>query len=98
MAADSTTAVRTAYLEGRPIAALARDHGVSRGAIRTGGLVAGAIVGTSSTDIAPAASDQRGTAEQIGLAGGEDTCQPVDRVTPTLIREGWDSPREDRLA
>lgn len=27
--------MRTAYLEGRPIAALARDHGVSRGAIRT---------------------------------------------------------------
>ncbi|MFE4698719.1 resolvase [Streptomyces sp. NPDC056738] len=28
--------MRTAYLEGRSIAALARDHGVSRGAIRTG--------------------------------------------------------------
>ncbi|WP_432013550.1 resolvase [Streptomyces cucumeris] len=27
--------MRTAYLEGRPIAALARDHEVSRGAIRT---------------------------------------------------------------
>ncbi|MFD7721651.1 hypothetical protein ACFV6K_38440, partial [Streptomyces sp. NPDC059814] len=27
--------VRTAYLEGRSIAALARDHQVSRGAIRT---------------------------------------------------------------
>ncbi|MEW2624717.1 resolvase [Streptomyces sp. NPDC048106] len=27
--------MRTAYLEGRSIAALARDHGVSRGAIRT---------------------------------------------------------------
>ncbi|MFJ7298168.1 recombinase family protein [Streptomyces collinus] len=33
--AGKTTAVRTAYLEGRSIAALARDHGVSRGAIRT---------------------------------------------------------------
>jgi transposase-like protein len=33
--ADKTTDVRTAYLEGRSIAALARDHGVSRGAIRT---------------------------------------------------------------
>ncbi|MFE4628166.1 resolvase [Streptomyces mirabilis] len=33
--ADKTDAVRTAYLEGRSIAALARDHGVSRGAIRT---------------------------------------------------------------
>ena len=32
---DKTDAVRTAYLEGRSIAALARDHGVSRGAIRT---------------------------------------------------------------
>ncbi|MFH8983372.1 recombinase family protein [Streptomyces varsoviensis] len=35
VAAARTEAVRTAYLEGRPIAALARDHGVSRGAIRT---------------------------------------------------------------
>lgn len=34
MAAAKTDAVRTAYLEGRSIAALARDHGV-RGAIRT---------------------------------------------------------------
>ncbi|MFJ2102844.1 recombinase family protein [Streptomyces anulatus] len=33
--ADKTDDVRTAYLEGRSIAALARDHGVSRGAIRT---------------------------------------------------------------
>ncbi|MEW1605645.1 hypothetical protein [Streptomyces sp. NPDC093808] len=35
VAAEKTEAVRTAYLEGRSIAALARDHGVSRGAIRT---------------------------------------------------------------
>ncbi|WP_327344277.1 recombinase family protein [Streptomyces europaeiscabiei] len=35
VAADRTGAVRTAYLEGRSIAALARDHDVSRGAIRT---------------------------------------------------------------
>jgi hypothetical protein len=35
VAADKTDAVRTAYLEGRSIAALARDHDVSRGAIRT---------------------------------------------------------------
>ncbi|WP_326762528.1 hypothetical protein OG418_02275 [Streptomyces phaeochromogenes] len=33
--ADKTDVVRTAYLENRSIAALARDHGVSRGAIRT---------------------------------------------------------------
>ncbi|MFD4975325.1 recombinase family protein [Streptomyces sp. NPDC058424] len=33
--AAQTDTVRTAYLEGRSIAALARDHGVSRGAIRT---------------------------------------------------------------
>ncbi|MGW2769191.1 recombinase family protein [Streptomyces sp. NPDC001275] len=33
--AGKTDAVRTAYLEGQPIAALAREHGVSRGAIRT---------------------------------------------------------------
>ncbi|WP_320783590.1 recombinase family protein [Streptomyces sp. CRN 30] len=35
VAAAQTTDVRTAYLEGRSIAALARDHYVSRGAIRT---------------------------------------------------------------
>jgi transposase-like protein len=33
--AEKTDAVRTAYLEGRSIAALACEHGVSRGAIRT---------------------------------------------------------------
>ncbi|MGW1354849.1 hypothetical protein ACWCQE_37145 [Streptomyces sp. NPDC002409] len=33
--ADKTDDVRTAYLEGRSIAALAREHRVSRGAIRT---------------------------------------------------------------
>ncbi|MFI1482834.1 recombinase family protein [Streptomyces sp. NPDC020747] len=35
VAGDKTGAVRTAYLENRSIAALAHDHGVSRGAIRT---------------------------------------------------------------
>ncbi|MFF1284057.1 hypothetical protein ACFVY4_25370 [Streptomyces sp. NPDC058299] len=35
VAAAKTGDVRTAYLEGRSIAALARDHDVSRGAIRT---------------------------------------------------------------
>ncbi|MEU5714513.1 recombinase family protein [Streptomyces sp. NPDC020403] len=35
VAAAQTADVRTAYLKGHSIAALARDHGVSRGAIRT---------------------------------------------------------------
>ncbi|MEU9321709.1 hypothetical protein [Streptomyces sp. NPDC048295] len=35
VAATKTGTVRAAYLEDRSIAALARDHGVSRGAIRT---------------------------------------------------------------
>jgi len=35
VAAETTGAVRTAYLEGRSIAVLARDPGASRGAIRT---------------------------------------------------------------
>ncbi|MFJ8536134.1 recombinase family protein [Streptomyces sp. NPDC093591] len=35
IAPGKTDAVRTAYLSGRSIAALAREHGVSRGAIRT---------------------------------------------------------------
>ncbi|MFI0220568.1 resolvase [Streptomyces lydicus] len=33
--ADKTHVVRTAYLDGQSIASLAREHGVSRGAIRT---------------------------------------------------------------
>ncbi|GAA5703229.1 MULTISPECIES: resolvase [Streptomyces] len=33
--AEKADAVRTAYLDGQSIAALAREHGVSRGAIRT---------------------------------------------------------------
>ncbi|WP_327392360.1 helix-turn-helix domain-containing protein [Streptomyces sp. NBC_01186] len=35
VATAKTDTVRTTYLEGRSIAALAREHGVSRGAIRT---------------------------------------------------------------
>ncbi|MFG2287094.1 hypothetical protein ACGFOU_13690 [Streptomyces sp. NPDC048595] len=35
MVPAQTAGVRAAYLEGRSIAALARDHGVSRGSIRT---------------------------------------------------------------
>ncbi|GEB52935.1 recombinase family protein [Streptomyces cacaoi] len=35
VAAAKTETVRSSYLQGRSIAALARDHGVSRGAIRT---------------------------------------------------------------
>ncbi|CAL9352588.1 hypothetical protein SUDANB106_00498 [Streptomyces sp. enrichment culture] len=35
MTVGRAEAVRTAYLAGRSVAALARDHGVSRGAIRT---------------------------------------------------------------
>ncbi|MEU9955130.1 hypothetical protein [Streptomyces sp. NPDC050982] len=35
MATGKTDAVRTAYLEGRSTAALAREHSVSRGAIRS---------------------------------------------------------------
>lgn len=35
VAVDEIGTVRTSYLEGRSIAALARDHGVSPGAIRT---------------------------------------------------------------
>ncbi|WP_240111615.1 hypothetical protein [Streptomyces sp. MUM 203J] len=35
IAADRTDDVRAAYLQGRSVAALARDHGVSRGAVRT---------------------------------------------------------------
>ncbi|MFF5145310.1 hypothetical protein ACFY6U_37290 [Streptomyces sp. NPDC013157] len=35
IAADKTDIVHTAYLEGRSIAALARDHDVSCGAVRT---------------------------------------------------------------
>lgn len=67
-------------------------------AVLAGGLVAGAVIGTSGTDVFTTASDQGGTADQVALAGtkaqGGDTCQPVDRVTPILIREGWNSTPE----
>ncbi|MFF9042293.1 recombinase family protein [Streptomyces sp. NPDC014892] len=46
--ADTTDVVRAAYLEGRSIAALARDHGVSRGAIRTA--VADLLPGHTATE------------------------------------------------
>ncbi|WP_128984643.1 recombinase family protein [Streptomyces roseicoloratus] len=52
VAADKTDDVRTAYLEGRSIAALARDHRVSRGAIRTA--VADLLPDHTSTEDAPA--------------------------------------------
>ncbi|WP_345943687.1 recombinase family protein [Streptomyces sp. SID3212] len=47
VAAAKTADVRTAYLEGRSIAALARDCGVSRGAIRTA--VAGLLPDRTAT-------------------------------------------------
>ncbi|MFI9155693.1 recombinase family protein [Streptomyces sp. NPDC053367] len=53
VSAEKTADVRTAYLEGRCIAALARDHGVSRGAIRTA--VAGLLPDhTAAEEHAPA--------------------------------------------
>ncbi|MER6010592.1 hypothetical protein [Streptomyces bluensis] len=67
-------------------------------AVLAGGLVAGVVTGTSVTDVFTTASERGGTADQVALAGtqakGGDTCQPADRVTPVLIREGWDSTPE----
>lgn len=67
-------------------------------AVLAGGLVAGVVAGTSATDVFTSASDQGSTADQVALAGTKaksgDSCQPVDRVTPLLIREGWDSAPE----
>ncbi|WP_310726725.1 hypothetical protein [Streptomyces sp. N2A] len=65
-------------------------------AVLAGGLLAGVVAGTSVTDVFTADPGQGGTSGQVALAGtkvqqGGDTCQPVDRVTPILIREGWDS-------
>ncbi len=59
VAADKTEAVRVAYLEGRSIAALARDHGVSRGGIRT-----------SVADLMPdhTAADPDATAPELPVA------------------------------
>ncbi|MEU6526929.1 recombinase family protein [Streptomyces sp. NPDC046924] len=50
--AEKTGIVRTAYLEGRSIAALARDHGVSRGAVRTA--VADLLPEHVADEVAPA--------------------------------------------
>ncbi|MFD7552181.1 recombinase family protein [Streptomyces sp. NPDC059816] len=61
VAATKTDDVRTAYLEGRSIAALARDHRVSRGAIRTA--VADLLPDhTANKEDAPAASPAPGAA------------------------------------
>lgn len=67
-------------------------------AVLAGGLVAGVVTGTSITDVFTAAAEQGGAADQVALAGTNaksgDVCAPVDRVTPILIREGWDSAPE----
>ena len=57
MAATKTDAVRTTYLEGRSIAALAREHGVSRGAIRTA--VADLMPDHTAIEVAPPRSPSR---------------------------------------
>ncbi|WP_077801701.1 hypothetical protein [Streptomyces sp. JHA26] len=50
------------------------------------------------TDVFTTASSQSDAADQVALAGTNarsgDTCRPVDRVTPVLIREGWNSAPE----
>ncbi|WP_233359326.1 hypothetical protein [Streptomyces sp. GMY02] len=52
IAGDKADAVRTGYLEGRAIIALARDHDINRGAIRTA--VAGLLPEHVADEVAPA--------------------------------------------
>ncbi|MGW7370237.1 hypothetical protein ACWGI8_44210 [Streptomyces sp. NPDC054841] len=66
------------------------------------GLVAGAVTVTSTTDVFTTASaPASAAADRVALAGANDRpkgrdrgCESVDRITPFLIREGWDSTPE----
>lgn len=79
--ADKTDTVRTAYLEGRSIAALARDHDVSRGAIRTA--VAGLLPKYTAADPGvtapelPTALDMPGKVADFLRAAG---LEPAERA------------------
>lgn len=67
--ADRTDAVRTAYLEGRSIAALARDRGVSRGAIRTD--VADLLPGCTAADPSAPAPELSVVLDMPGEVAGQ---------------------------
>lgn len=88
--AAKTDTVRTSYLEGRSIAALARDHGVSRGAIRTA--VAGLLPDHTAIEEVPpsrAAGHPRHARQGRGLP-------PHYRTGPR--RAGRARPGDDRTA
>ncbi|MFI1607647.1 hypothetical protein ACH4YN_36965 [Streptomyces griseofuscus] len=93
VAAAQTADVRTAYLEGRSIAALARDHGVSRGAIRT-------VVADLLPDHAAAAEEGAPapelpvTLDMPGRPGGDRTARPG--LHPARQRHPRRAPRAPR--
>ncbi|MGW8396241.1 recombinase family protein [Streptomyces lydicus] len=81
--AEKTDAVRTAYLEGRSIAALARDHGVSRGAIRT--VVADLMPEHTAAD---GEEGEQSGEEAVGRGGADEHGAPVFMTMARLTSPG----------
>ncbi|MFB8405753.1 resolvase [Streptomyces sp. NPDC055912] len=77
LAVDKAETVRASYLEGRSIAALARDHGVSRGAIRT-----------AVADLLP---DHTAAAEDVSAPEPPVTLDMPGKVADFLCSGGLDS-------
>ncbi|MER6113755.1 hypothetical protein ACWGPD_25380 [Streptomyces hirsutus] len=91
-AADKTYDVRTAYLERRSIAALARDHGVSRGAIRTAlaDLLPGhtAIAEDDSVPELPVTLDMPGKVADFLRAGDLEPAEQAALPQGVTVRRG----------
>jgi transposase-like protein len=88
IAADKTDAVRTAYLEGRSIAALARDHDVSRGAIRTA--VADLLPQYTAADPGAPAPELPVTLDMPGKVADFPRAAGLDDVERSRARPGRD--------
>ncbi|MFJ2171229.1 recombinase family protein [Streptomyces griseofuscus] len=86
VAADKTADVRTAYLEGRSIAALARDHHVSRGAIRTA--VADLLPDHAAIEEDPPVPELPATLDMPGKVADFLRATELDDVERTALHQG----------
>ncbi|MFK0213282.1 MULTISPECIES: resolvase [unclassified Streptomyces] len=86
MAADTTDDVRTAYLEGRPIAAVARDHRVSLGAIRTA--VAGLLPDHTAAEQDAPAPESPVTLDMPGKVADFLRADKLDGVERAALDQG----------
>jgi DNA invertase Pin-like site-specific DNA recombinase len=84
--ADKTDAVRTAYLEGWSIAALAREHSVSRGAVRTA--VADLLPEHVADEVAPAPSELLVTLDMPGKVADFLHTAELDDAEQAALDEG----------